>query len=344
MSVARFLTLLVPVAVGALIALGSTAQTVEVRVGPQAQDDEDSPHLPDAPTAWTVGDRIPVTIILTVPRTGPTPPEAAAIEWPWAPGATWGEAEVMTVFPAVGPLPMEGDPATVRYHQRLELAGFRPGEIPLPPVAIPLLPDGMVETPTEASLTVQATLEPPAEDPQPSGSRPLLALEWGAPFWWVNGALALLCLGLALGLLLRRQRAAVGGGIFGTDPLAVLEKILESLRTEPAAEPFHTRLSLALRGYLAARLTIPARESTTREITAETRRRLPPPVNARLSALLEECDGVKFSRRGADERGMAVRRQTAVETAKNVEEWWQRRRRSRPPQPGGGSSAGMTHG
>lgn len=333
--------LILAVVLWALFPTGSArAQTVEVRVGPTARDDGEEALLPDATTPWTVGDRIPVTIILTVPRTGPTPPEAAAMEWPWAPGETWGEAEVITVFPAVGPLPTAGDPDTVRYQQRLELAGFRPGEIPLPPVAIPLLPDGTVETPTAVALTVQATLEPAAEDPQPSGARPLLALEWGAPFWWVNGVLALLCLGLALGLLFRRQRAATGGGIFGTDPLAVLEKILEGLRTEPAAEPFHTRLSLALRGYLAARLTIPARESTTREITAETRRRLPPPVNARLSALLEECDGVKFARRGADERGMAVRRQTAGETAKNVEAWWRRRRGERPLHPGGGRSDG----
>jgi hypothetical protein len=318
-------TVLAASSLAILTPLAVIAQKVEVRIGPEIPAGDVPSPLPEAPAQWTVGDRIPVTVTLTLPLDPAAAPPAEGIPWPWAEGSAWGGVEVRRPFPPVGPLPLEGEPGHSRYQLRLQLVAFRPGEVALPPLQIPLTPELSVTTPAQLSLPIRSTLEPIEEDPAPSGARAPVGLAMDARFWWLNGSLALLSLGLFLRAWTRRRGLPSGWRHRPEDPLGALERILERLRTEPAAEPFHTRLSLALRRYLGHRLAFPAEESTTPEIAARTRRQLPPPVHDRLGSLLEACDTVKFARGGADERSMAQRRQGAGEVARKVETWWRGR-------------------
>jgi hypothetical protein len=72
------------------------------------------------------------------------------------------------------------------------------------------------------------------------------------------------------------------------------------MRGEPSAERLHTRLSAALRRFLAGLLGIAAAEQTTSEIDRELRRGpLATETRRGLVDLLRRCDEVKFARRQA---------------------------------------------
>jgi hypothetical protein len=83
--------------------------------------------------------------------------------------------------------------------------------------------------------------------------------------------------------------------------LQVLDLELEALRARDA-HGLYLGLSLALRRFLAALLSIPALERTTREIDGSLReQRLEANVRARLVATLRDCDRVKFGGAEADD-------------------------------------------
>ncbi len=251
-----------------------------------------------APTAPTVGDPVQATITLRVPAAN----LAADPRFPvW--GKTWGEVEIAG---RTAPAKISEQGGTAVWEQRLTLAAFRPGSVPLPPVAIAVpLKAGTVQaqTPPGLALAVRSVIpanekEPTARPPAPPRPLPL-----GSKFWWTLAALAAGCLAAAA-LLWRRRRLAQGGPgrVPALPPLAELAAELDRLRAEPSMLALHTGLSLALRRYLGRRLPFPAVESTTSDVQRQLlSRRMPGPLVRQTVELLRICDLVKFARQEVGE-------------------------------------------
>lgn len=283
------------------------------------------------PTVVTVGDRVRVEIDVALPP-------GAAPAAPTAPAGfrRWGKAEVLATGDAQR---LTGDPDAPRYRLHLVLAAFEPGEVELPPMPLQLAPpegahagaEGRPEvvlTPAGLAFTVRSVLpEEGSPTPQPPAApRPLAA---GAAFWWSTAALALAA-ALAAGALLWRGGAVAAGTAATMPPVAPLVGLLrelESLRAESSAERLHTRLSAALRRFLASLLGIAAVERTTSEIDRELRRGpLAPETRRGLVDLLRRCDEVKFARRPASGQEAHQRIVAAGELAAAAE------RQLRPPE------------
>jgi hypothetical protein len=249
-----------------------------------------------APNGPTVGDRVEATIAVTIPAAN----LAGEPRFPaW--GTTWGEVEIVE----------KGQPAktgerdgAVIYQQRLVLAAFRPGQVPLPPVvlAVPLR-SGTIQasTPAKLALAVRSVIPQSEKNPKPKPPAPLQSLPWGERFWWTAAALMAACLGASAFLLRRPKPAAIPAA----PPLAPFDELvaeLQRLASEPSALALHIRLSLALRRYLARRLPFPALESTTSEIQRQLLcRRMPAALARQTVELLRACDLVKFARQPVDE-------------------------------------------
>ncbi|MFL6192925.1 MAG: hypothetical protein ACJ75H_02045 [Thermoanaerobaculia bacterium] len=265
-----------------------------------------------APNAPTVGDRVQATITLRIPA-------ARLIGEPRFPvwGKTWGEAEV------VGhgePVRTERDGIAV-YEQRITIAAFRPGQVPLPPVALAVpLQTGTVRaaTPAGLALAVRSVIPQSEKEPKPKPAAPPRPLPLGERFWWTLAAMLGACL-LAAFLRWRRRRAAVEAPAErpALPPFEELAATLDRLANETSMVSFHTQLSLALRRYLGRRLPFPALESTTSEIQRQLlSRRMPGPMVRPTVELLRACDLVKFARQPvgetqARERAEAARRLAA---------------------------------
>lgn len=252
------------------------------------------------PQQPTVGDRVEAVLTLEVPAAE----LASDPRFPvWS--GRWGEAEVLLEGPGQK-VSEEGGVAT--YQQRVVLAAFRPGKVPLPAtnVAIPRK-DGTIQAATPAGLGLDVRSVLPADEKEqiPRPPAPPRQLPIGERFWWTLAALLALCL-LAGWLLWRRRRTAAEGP--GAVPvLAPFEELsgeLDRLSAEPSAVLLHTRLSLALRRYLGRVLPFPAVESTTSEVMRQLQsRRMPGPLVRQTVELLRACDMVKFARQEVgDER------------------------------------------
>jgi len=280
-----------------LLAAPLSAQTVQVSL---------SPNQP------TVGDRIAATITLQVD------PGALAADprFPtWK--ATWGEAEVVSA----------GRPEKVSdttWSQRLVLAAFRTGQVPLPPVqiAVPLRDRTVqVSTPAGLSLDMRSVLPKGEKNPQPKPERPPVPLPIGEAFWWTLGAMSLLCLILGALLLRKRKTAEEPETLPALAPFEELTTLLDRLASESSAVRMHTALSLAFRRYLARSLDFPAEERTTSEIhRLLLSGRLPAPMVRQAVELLRSCDLVKFARLEVDEDLSRQRIDTARRIAGEVEE------------------------
>jgi hypothetical protein len=257
----------------------------------RAQSEPVKVHL--APTDVTVGDHVQATIVLRV-RAADLADEPRFPAW----GKTWGEAEIVE----------KGEPVKISeqggikvYEQRLVLAAFRPGQVPLTPVTI-LLPTKtgttQVKTPTGLALAVRSVIPQSEKDPKPKPPAEPRPLPIGERFWWTLAGLSAACL-LAAWLLFR-QRRAIAEPAVTRPPLAPFEELtveLDRLRSEPSMIVLHTGLSLALRRYLGRRLPFPALESTTSEIQRQLlARRMPGPLARQAVELLRACDLVKFAR------------------------------------------------
>lgn len=302
------------IASAAVLTLGLAAAPAP----PTAAAAVDAPDLAVAvePAEATVGDPIAVILTLEVPAGD----LAATPRFPaW--GDSWGEAELVEI----GEPEQRAEGGHTGYRQRVVVRAFRPGRIPLPPVAVAVpLVEHTVELATPADLTLGIRSVLPADaqtaDLAPRPPRPPHPLPWGRAFWISAAALAVACLGAAL-LLTRRAAPVPARHEDEPDPLAELARALERLAGEPDAERLHTGLSLAVRRYLARRLGFPALESTTAEIARRLRAGGPPGLPARGAIeLLRACDQVKFARvRPGAARGER-RRAEAGELARAVEE------------------------
>jgi hypothetical protein len=287
-----------------LVAVPAAAQQVQVTLAP------------DQPT---VGDRVEAVITLKVePGTLAADPRFPT----WQ--ATWGEAEIVE----------KSEPRKVSdtaWSQRLVLAAFRTGQVPLPPaqIAVPLR-DRTVQasTPAGLSLNVRSVLPKGEKNPRPKPERPPVSLPIGKAFWWTLGVMSLLCLVLGALLLRKRKTQEEPETRPALPPFAELTAALDRLDAETSPLRLHTSLSLAFRHYLARALSFPAEERTTSEIhRLLLSGRLPAPMVRQAVELLRACDLVKFARLPVDEDLSRERVGTARRIAGEIEE------RLRPVEP-----------
>jgi hypothetical protein len=293
------------------------------------------------PAEVTVGDRVRVEIEVALPSEAP--PLVPAVPHGFR---RWGDAEVLAAGSAQR---LSGAPATPTYRLHLVLAAFAPGEVELPPVPLVLAaPEGAaapavapleVITPAGLGFVVRSVL--PAEgSPTPQPPAPPRRLPAGAAFWWTAGALALAA-ALAAGALAWRPRAAAAPARAPVvvPPLAGLLGELESLAAERSVERLHTRLSSALRRFLAGLLGIAAVEHTTSEIDRELRRGpLAAGTRRDLIELLRRCDEVKFARRAATPEEVRQRLAAAADLGAETE-----RQLHPPPVPESSGTASAHH-
>jgi hypothetical protein len=278
------------------------------------------------PPEVTVGDPVEAVLTLAVPE-GELSGEPRFPVWQ----KTWGEAEIVRVD---APARTGTSGGAVNYTQRVVLAGFRPGEIPLPPVEVAVPSSSgtsAVATAADLALRVRSVLPPGVEDPEPKPPAPPRPLPWGRAFWWSLAAGLALCAALALLLWRRaRRRAAAIAEEPRLEPFAELLARLQQIAQLPAgaSEPAHTRLSLALRRFLGRAFAFHAAESTTTEIQRQLRSRHLPEVSARRAVrLLRECDAVKFARVPAPPGALGERLGAARAVGEEVESYL------RPPVP-----------
>ncbi|HXU45186.1 MAG TPA: hypothetical protein VN783_06655 [Thermoanaerobaculia bacterium] len=264
----------------------------------------------------TVGDRAVVTIELAVAAAD----LAGAPRFPaW--GKTWGDAEVA----AVGPVERQDSGGLANFRQRVTVAAFRTGPVPLPPLAItvPLRAGApTLATPAGLSLTVASVLPADPKQARPKPPAGLRRLPWGSRFWWTLAAFALLA--LATGWLALHRRLAAGAEAPAPEiaPRDELERALERIAREIAAgeppEPCVAALSAALRRFLGRELDFHGLESTTTEVQRLLRSRRIPDATARQATdLLRRLDLIKFARRASEPRevgsGIATARALAGE-------------------------------
>ncbi len=257
--------------------------------------------LPDA-RPLTVGDHAVVTI--EVASSGAVAPRFPA----WA--KSWGEAEVVSATPverAAGP-----GGATL-WRQKITVAAFKLGRVPLPPVAV-TVPDGdagrgrRLQTPQGLALTVGSVIAGDPRKAQPEPPAMPRSLPWGKRFWWTFSAMAALAAALGAWVFARKRAALAAAAVL--PPLEELERELARIAAEiekgsglETAGRTAAALSGALRRYLGRSLGFPALESTTTEIQRRLRIRQAPDGVARSSVeLLRGLDRVKFSPRRRGDR------------------------------------------
>jgi hypothetical protein len=277
------------------------------------------------PAAPTVGDPVQATITLRV-RTADLAADPRFPVW----GKTWGEVDVVGKREPVK-VAEQGGIAT--WQQRLEVAAFRTGSVPLPPMAIAIpLKAGTVQaqTPAGLALAVRSVIPAGEKDPAPKPPAPPRPLPLGKVFWWTLAALAAGCLAVAALLWRQRRQARSGPGAVPTlPPLAELTAELDRLRSEPSMLALHTALSFALRRYLGRRLPFPAVESTTSDIQRQLlSRRMPGPLVRQTVELLRVCDLVKFARQDVGETQGRER----AEAARRIAGEWEAQLAPREPE------------
>ena len=269
-----------------------------------------------APNDPTVGDHVQATITVRA-RASDLSGEPRFPVW----GKTWGEAEIIE----------SGQPARVKeqdgfalYEQRLVLAAFRTGSVPLPPAEISIpTKAGMAKVgtpPTGLAIAVRSVIPQNEKNPQPKPPESLRPLPLGDRFWWTVAILSAACLGGTWLLWCQRRAAATAVAAPILPPFEELTAELDRLGAEPSMIALHTRLSLALRRYLGRRLPFPAVESTTSEVQRQLlSRRMPGPLVRQTVELLRACDLVKFARQEVAEARARERSEAALRIAREFE-------------------------
>ncbi len=269
-----------------------------------------------APNGPTVGDHIQATITLRA-RAADLAGEPRFPAW----GKKWGEAEIVE---AGQPAKVSEQGGIAVYEQRLVLAAFRPGQVPLPPVALAIPTKAgtvQTQTPMGLALAVRSVIPANEKNPEPKPPAAMRRLPLGERFWWTVAVLSAVCLAAAW-LLWRRRRKAEAAAAAAPllPPFEELTAELDRLGAEPSMLALHTRLSLALRRYLGRRLPFPAVESTTSEVQRQLlSRRMPGPLVRQVVELLRACDLVKFARQEVAEARARERAEAARQIAGELE-------------------------
>lgn len=321
--------LIVQLEAGLLLAsavLGSSLSVAAQDTDPTLLIDDLTPRVTVAfsPTELTVGDRVTAVLTVTAPE-GLLAGEPRFPDW----NATWGAAEILQVD---APEALDPRGGVAAFRQRLVLASFRPGDVPLPPREIELgesANPARLTTPADLALHIVPVLPEPAEesrDPgapepeiEPRPEEPPQVLPLSRSFWWAMGTAAAGCLALAL-LLWKRARLPAVQRPETLSPLARLERDLTALPAVPSAVEGHALLSKALRRYLGGQLGFPAPESTTTEIRRRLNaRQVPDTVHRGTGEVLSACDLVKFARRATSADGLERHTRTARQVGRELE-------------------------
>jgi MYXO-CTERM domain-containing protein len=262
------------------------------------------------PANATVGDLVAATLTLRLPA-GDAPLTPRFPDW----SRGWGEMEVREAAPAERTVTADG----IVWRQRLTLAAFRTGSIRLPPVAVAVgrQPPVAVATPPDLAVEIRSVLPEDRESWQPSPPAPPVRLELPTAFWWSSAALALAALTAAW--LLRRRTLPRAVATARRSPWDELATACEAIDARDIAAA-HASLSLALRRYLGRSFTMPAAESSTRELGQRLAARgLDSELVRRTVRLLREVDQVKFACAPATVERVEARIAEAREVAQAVE-------------------------
>lgn len=277
------------VAVGAAAAQTPPQPKLSVTVAPSDSADD----------TLTVGDRATVTLQLIAPTGATGEPRFPA----WA--KSWGDAEVVAVAPVDRSAGSSGE---IRWSQRITVAAFRPGKVPLPPVAVVVPgPGGSRTLSSPAGLALQVSSVIPGDPKQaaPKPPAPPRPLPWGRRFWWTFAAMSAVALALGAWVFARRRATGLAAGAL--PPFEELERELTRIAAGlggglggGAPARVAAALSNALRRFLGREMAFPALESTTTEIQRRLRAERTPEGIARPGVdLLRHLDRIKFSRHEA---------------------------------------------
>lgn len=186
---------------------------------------------------------------------------------------------------------------------------WRPGETMLPDVEIPVVgADEVARTLTASlpALDVLSVLPADTAGIEPRPPKDVIGRNWA---WWPFLLLLLLVLAAIGGLVwwLRRRRAA--GALVPAEPLippreralAELAAVREAgLLERGETKEFYTRVSAAVRDYLAAVEPVWGEDLTTTELLGRFRAGIGPGAATGLGEVLRPIDQVKFARREPD--------------------------------------------
>lgn len=185
---------------------------------------------------------------------------------------------------------------------------WRPGEVALPDVEIPVVSGDEVARSLTARLpTFEVASVLPADtagiEPRPTKS--VIGRNWA--LWPILLAILALLLLVAAGIWwLRRRRAGADAPAAPALPprtaaLAALDQAREAGLVERGEmKEFYTRVSVAVREYLGAVEPAWGEDRTTTELLAAVRAAAGPSTAAGLAPILRSADQVKFARRETD--------------------------------------------
>jgi hypothetical protein len=242
------------------------------------------------PAVVTVGDRFRVVVRIDAPV-------GVVVEFPEDVGITES-------YQSVGPvslLPGEGDDPHVAVYP---MVAWRTGTFAPPVAAVHL------RTADGAEHVVRITLPMPemrsvlpidAVGVEPRGARDVMDADRPRSWWpWLLVVLLVLLLAALAGWWRRGRRR---GGVRGVDPsararaLAELDEVRALVPTNDGEwKPYFSRLSGAVRGYLAALSPDWGRELTSAELLRAIDGEVDAEQRAALAGVLGEADAVKFAR------------------------------------------------
>lgn len=227
------------------------------------------------------------------------------------------------VWPDTLPLPGEAVENAARVRERvdtlpdgrLQVTGvysvtpWETGELPLPDLSLQVVTGQESSRAMEASLptlTVVSVLPADTAGIEPRPAKDVIGRNWA---WWPFVLALLALLALIGGILWWRRRRSTSGTAFELEPpVPPRERVLARLQEAREAglvergemKEFYTRVSEALRDYLATIGPAWGEDLTTSELLGRFRAQVGPADATALADLLRPADQVKFARREPD--------------------------------------------
>ena len=270
----------------AALILVFTGQAGAQAIGPVSA----SLSIPDG--SYTVGDPIPVTVVVTHPAGYYVVMPTLPADQPWGDFTVVGQSQATTAPSASG----DGSETTTAV---IDARLFSPGSFTTPPFDVTVTDGaGSLQAVTAAPATVAlaSVLQPgdsELRDIKGQASLPLPAIWPWFVLALVVGALA----GLAVVWWRRRTVAALDSRLpheKALDALAAVEAL--RLPDQGRFKEYYTLVSDTVRSYVEQRFGVPALERTTGEIRSDLRRTdMAEDVKAQLVLFLQESDLIKFS-------------------------------------------------